>query len=86
MNDREAIEMMRRAAGEIRDLRAHIDRLSPRAEAYEVIRTITGMVPRPSMGGSPDLAWQLDRRAAELEKEMMQPVVTDLEPTPAPEI
>jgi len=86
MNNREAIEMLRRTAGEIRDLRAHIDRLSPKAEAYEVIRTIAGMVPRPSMGGSPDLAWQLERRAQELEKEMMQPVVTDLEPAPAPEI
>jgi len=67
MNDKEAIDMMRRCAHEIRDLRRHRDAIAPQAEAYQVIRAIVGMLPQPSQGYSEDLVWRLEKKIAELE-------------------
>lgn len=68
MNDKEAIEMMKRASAEIRELRHQIDRLAPKAHAYEVITQILGLLPQRSQGYSEDLAYTLDRRIEELMK------------------
>lgn len=78
MPGNEAIEMMKRAAGEIRELRATIERLKPKAHAYDQLSAVLGLLPQPSQGYGEDVAWMLDKRIAELEKARKP------EPTPAP--
>lgn len=74
MNDKEAIDMMRRCASDIRQLRAERDGLAPLAEAYGVIKDIVGMAPiRRSMGASEDLVWTLEKRIRELEAAAKEP-------------
>ena len=68
MHDKEAIEMMRRCMSEIKILRAEIDRLAPRAKAYDDISILLGLFPRPGISMSEDLAWVLDKRIREIEK------------------
>lgn len=64
----EFIEMARRCSGEIKELRAQIERLQPKAEAYDSICAILGLLPRSSRGMGEDLAWRLDARIRELEE------------------
>lgn len=66
MRKGEAVEMMKRASAEIKALRGEIARLAPMAEAYEQLRTVLGLLPKPSRGMGEDVAWMLDRRIAEL--------------------
>ncbi len=67
MNDKEAIEMMHRCIEEIETQRRVVERLSPKAEAYEVIRDIVRMQPRTSQGYSEDLVWLLKKKITELQ-------------------
>jgi hypothetical protein len=67
MNDKEAVEMMNRCRHEIMNLRAHIDRLTPKAEAYDNIAAILRLLPQPSRSMGEDLLWALDRRIREIE-------------------
>jgi hypothetical protein len=62
----EAIEMMNRCKHEIVGLRAEVERLRPRADAYDNIASILRLLPRPSVGMSPDVVWELDKRIREL--------------------
>lgn len=68
MKDQEAIEMMARCRDEIRQLRAVVDDLAPKAAAFEAIQQVLGMMPRTSGGAGPDLAWHLEKRIDELKK------------------
>jgi len=68
MSNQEAVEMMRRAAGEIRHQRGIIETLSPKAEAYDTIRKILNLIPGQGGYTTEDLAYTLDRRAKELEE------------------
>ena len=67
MGNNEVIEMMTRCAEDIRALRRQIDCLKPKAEAYDAITIILGLIPR---GGNvcvgEDVLWLLDRRIADL--------------------
>ena len=65
----EFIEMARRASSEIKDLRARIASLEPKAHAYEQMSTVLGLLPRQSGVYGEDLAYTLDKRVAELSKE-----------------
>ena len=65
----EFIEMARRASSEIKDLRARIASLEPKAHAYEQLSTVLGLLPRQSGVYGEDLAYTLDKRVAELSKE-----------------
>lgn len=67
MNDQEAIEMMQRCVHELEDNRRLVARLAPNAEAYEVIRDIIRMVPKPSQGYGEDLVWRLKKKIDELQ-------------------
>ena len=67
MDDQEAIQMMNRCVHEIRDLRRQVDQLQPMAQAYDVIRTITGLIPQPGQGMSPDIVWELEKRIKDLQ-------------------
>lgn len=66
MDTKEAIDMMNRCKEEIRSLRARIERLEPKAEAYDNMATLLRMLPRPSVGMSEDLVWVLDKRIREM--------------------
>lgn len=68
MNDKEAIEMMQRCSSEIKELRATIDRLAPKAHAYDQLSVVLGLLPQKSQGYGEDLAWTLDKRIGELKK------------------
>ncbi len=68
MHDEEAIQMMQRASAEIKSLRRRIDVLAPKAEAYDNMAALIGLLPRPSQGMSEDIAWMFDRRVEELKK------------------
>ena len=62
----EAIDMMNRCKQEIVGLRAEIDRLRPKAEAYDNLVTVLRLLPRPSIGMGEDLVWRIDQRIREL--------------------
>ncbi|MCW5697912.1 MAG: hypothetical protein KIS96_14425 [Bauldia sp.] len=68
MNEQEQIEMMRRCSSEIKQLRAQIDHLQPKADAYDNIAKLLGLLPVASRGYGEDLAWMLDKGIAEIEK------------------
>lgn len=68
MNDKEAIEMMQRCKHEIMDLRREIDRLRPKAEAYESVAQVLALLPQQSRGMSEDMVWALDKRIREIEQ------------------
>lgn len=61
--------MANRAASEIESQRAKIAELAPKAEAYDLIRTILGLLPRTQQGYGEDVAYMLRRRADELLKQ-----------------
>lgn len=67
ISTREAIEMMYRCKHEIVELRAMIDRLKPKADAYDNLAAILRLLPQPSVGMGEDLVWVLDKRIRELQ-------------------
>ena len=67
MDVKEALEMMNRCKHEIMGLRAQIDRLTPKADAYDKLAIVLGLLPRQSVGMGEDLVWVLDKRMRELE-------------------
>lgn len=67
MEDKEALNMMRRCLSDIEQLRAERDRLAPLAEAYAVLRDVVRMVPKPSQGYGEDIAWVLKDRIQKIE-------------------
>jgi len=63
MDHNEALQMMHRCLREIESLRAQIDRLTPKAEAYENLQAIIRLMPRGgSVVASEDLVWALRKR------------------------
>lgn len=65
--EQEFVEMMRRCRDELKHLRQQIDLLTPKAEAYDVLRDVLRSACRqPSTGVREDLVWRLDRRINEL--------------------
>ena len=67
MNETEQIEMMARCSREIKDLRAQIAVLKPKADAYDSLAAVIRMFPSPSQAYGEDLAWLLDKRIREIE-------------------
>jgi len=67
IDNREAIEMMNRCKQEIQSLRAAIKALEPKADAYDKLAIVLGLLPRPSIGMGEDLVWVLDKRIRELQ-------------------
>lgn len=66
ISNKEAIEMMNRCKHEIMNLRATIDRLQPKADAYDNLAIVLGLLPRQSVGMGENLVWVLDKRIREL--------------------
>lgn len=73
MTNEEAIQMMLRCKNEIVSLRATIDRLQPKADAYENLVTVLRLLPRPGVSMGEDLAWVIDKRINELTPAEPQP-------------
>lgn len=67
INNQEAITMMNRCKEEIIGMRATIDRLKPKADAYDNLVIVLGLLPRQSTGMGDDLVWTLDQRIRELQ-------------------
>lgn len=67
ISNQEAIEMMISCREEILSLRAHIDRIQPKADAYDNLATVLRLLPQPSGGMGENLVWILDKRIQELQ-------------------
>ena len=80
INNKEAIDMMLRCKSEIMSLRAQVERLSPKADAYDKLAIVLGLLPRASIGMGEDVVWTLDKRIRELES---KPVAPDAAPSPS---
>jgi hypothetical protein len=74
MSNKEAIDMMVRCKNEIIGLKATIDRLQPKADAYDNLATLLRLLPRPSVGMGEDVVWVLDKRIRELTPSKPEPV------------
>lgn len=66
ISNKEAIEMMNRCKQEIVGLRATIERLRPKADAYDNLVIVLSLLPRQSIGMGEDLVWIIDKRIREL--------------------
>lgn len=66
IDNREAIEMMNRCKHEILSLRGTIERLKPKADAYDNLAAVLRLLPQPSVGMGEDVVWVLDKRIREL--------------------
>jgi hypothetical protein len=73
MNDKEAVEMMNRCKHEIESLRGEIGRLRPKAEAYDNLAIVLGLLPQRSVGMGEDLVWTLNKRIREIEQPAAMP-------------
>ncbi len=80
MDDKEAIQMMQRVSEEIKSLRRTIEQLAPKADAYDAIRQLQHMMPRPSQGMGEDLAWKLDREIEILKTKQAPPTSQRTDP------
>lgn len=66
VSNAEAIEMMNRCKTEIVSLRGVIDRLKPKADAYDNLASVLRLLPQPSVGMGEDVVWTLNQRIREL--------------------
>lgn len=66
IDNREALQMMARCKEEIQTLRAQIEHLKPKADAYDNLAIVLNLLPRQSVGMGEDLVWVLDKRMREL--------------------
>ena len=66
ISNKEAIDMMNRCKHEIMNLKATIDRLKPKADAYDNLAVVLGLLPQRGMAMGEDLVWVLDKRIREL--------------------
>ena len=67
MHKNEAVEMTERAASEIEDLRRQVDRLLPKADAYDRLCQVLDLLPKPPRGYSEDVARMPRKRIGELQ-------------------
>lgn len=74
MTNAEAIQMMERCKHEIMGLRATIDRLKPKADAYDNLASVLRLLPQPGIGMSEDIVGILAKRIAELQPKPANPI------------
>lgn len=69
MTPTDQVLLLRQASMEMKQLRAQISQLQPKAQAYDNLSAvIAAMRPRELMGRGEDLAWMLDQVANEIEQ------------------
>lgn len=71
----EHIEMMNRCKHELQQQRATIDRLAPKADAYDNLVAVLRLLPKPGLTMGEDLVWRLEKRIDEL---MPKPAPNDV--------
>lgn len=68
------IDMGRRAASEIKMLRAEVERLRPKADAYDLLsKVVHHSLPGAPQAYSEDIAWRIEREIEEVEAESIKP-------------
>lgn len=67
MTDKDTIDMIQRCIEEITMLRNQIAVLRPKADAYDTVTQILGLLPRGEQGYGVDLVWQLRNQIKELQ-------------------
>lgn len=72
MNDHEAIQMMKRCRDEIRQQRATIEHLMPKAQAWDQLCKVLNLLPQPSQGYGEDLVWRLDEEIKAVSEQLAQ--------------
>lgn len=70
MNDNDAIHMMKRCRDEIRQQRATIEHLAPKAQAWDQLCKVLNLLPQPSQGYGEDLVWRLDEEIKAVSERM----------------
>jgi hypothetical protein len=76
ISNQEAIQMMNRCKEEILSLRAIIERLQPKADAYDNLATVLRLLPQPRQKMGEDLVWTLKKRIEELQPKPEAPAVS----------
>lgn len=71
MNNKDTIDMIHRCIEEIEMQRREIDRLRPKAEAYDAITVILGLLSKPPQGYGEDIVWRLRKQLDELRQNEM---------------
>lgn len=74
MNNRDALQMLDRVQGEIQALRHQVAELAPKAEAYDALRVVLGLIPQPSQGYGEDILWVIKQGRTKLEQEIKDEV------------
>lgn len=67
---REFIDMMNRCKSEISQQRRFIADIRPRAEAYDLLTKVIGLIPGRGEACGEDLVWRLEQRIKKLEDEI----------------
>lgn len=62
----ELLQVMQRCKAEIQMLRKLISVLEPKADAYDKLSIVLGLLRQPSQGMGEDLIWRLEKRIEEL--------------------
>lgn len=71
---RNFVEMGRRAASEIKHLRAQVEALRPKADAYDLLsKVVHHSLPGAPQGYSEDIAWRIEREIEAVEAEGIKP-------------
>lgn len=81
MNRRDTIQMMARCKDEITLQRKEREILAPKAEAYDLIKQILGLLPQQQRGYGEDIVYKLERailEEAKAEEEERQAAMTRL--------
>lgn len=68
MTDADTIQMMQRCSDEIKMLRAQIERLKPKADAYDKLSIVLNLLPQQAQSYSEDLAYMLDREIRKMKE------------------
>lgn len=66
MENKEAIQMLARCKGEIISLRKRLAEVEPKADAYDQLRTVIGMLPKQPQGYGEDVVWIIDSEMKKL--------------------
>lgn len=63
-------QMLNRLGGEIKELQATVAALAPKAEAYDLLKKVLGLVPGPSQGYGEDIHWVIRTELTKIEAEI----------------
>lgn len=67
MNDKQVIDMAQRCIEEIEQLRRVNAALAPKAEAYDLLKSVVDLIPcRNNRGEGEDIVWRLKRQIADI--------------------